>query len=187
MGDKAKKIAMLVFALIFIVLMAVIMGTIVNKTNASNTKLVDTLDMTEGMELSNYASGTFKGNAVMNAINNGKSLGGKTKLFVFVVTKGEKGTCGTVYGYATGNSTTDYTEAQFGVLHYFVSGTSTTWSGLTCAEGDSEKSLKVSANYTSYSAPLSTDKRYINESAEFDSYLVYNVNDVPVGIYFVQK
>lgn len=177
MNNKVLTIALLVFALIFVVLLAILMGTITSKTNAANTKLVDTLDMTEGMELSNYESATMKGNAVINAINNGKSLGGKNKIFVYVDTKGTGTTPhGEVYGYAVEGSGTG--GESFGNMSY---------NDGSDPDTDFTKSIKTSTNYRTYSAPVSTDQAYINESAEFDSHLVRNVNDVTVGIYFVQK
>ena len=196
MDKKVLLIAVIVFALIFVVLMAVLMGTVTNKTNAANTKLVDTLDMTEGMELSNYDGATMKGNAVINAINNGKSLGGKTKLWIYVITKGNgdaKNTHGEIYGYADTASGTG--TGSFGAM-YYSKNTSKANNGGWVADAkaavkDTSKSTMAdtilpSANYRTYSAPLSTEANFINESAEFSSYLVRNVNDVVVGIYFVQ-
>ena len=185
MDKKVLLIAALIFALIFVVLMAVLMGTVTNKTNAANTKLVDTLDMTEGMELSNYDGATVKGNSVINIINNGKSLGGKTKLWIYVETlrNNDVNTSAEnqykLYGY--GNYKSESGNSLFKGLYdnddYF--------SDLTHTKG-SDIVVYTSDNYVPYSAPLSTDKYYISESAEFRTVLVRNTNDVVVGIHIVQ-
>lgn len=88
MNKKIITIAEIVFALIFVVILAVIMGTVTNKGNSANTKLVDTLEMTDGSSLSAYADGsTVKGESVRSAISQIKSIGGELKLTVTVKTK----------------------------------------------------------------------------------------------------
>lgn len=87
MNKKIITIAEIVFALIFVVILAVIMGTVTNKGNSANTKLVDTLEMTDGTSLASYADGmTVKGETVKTAISQIKSIGGELKLQVFVDT-----------------------------------------------------------------------------------------------------
>lgn len=43
------------------------------------------------------------------------------------------------------------------------------------------------SNYTSYKNQDTTDESYINPSARFNSHIVYNTNNVPIGIVFIQE
>lgn len=107
MNKKIITIAGIVFALIFVVLLAVMMGTITTKTNSANSKLVDTLEMTDNTSLSIYDGTTVKGESVLNAIKNVKSLGGGMKLEIIVDTK--SGSKPVSYGYVGGaNTITEY-------------------------------------------------------------------------------
>lgn len=87
MNKKIITIAGIVFALIFVVLLAVMMGTITTKANSANSKLVDTLEMTDNTSLSIYDGTTVKGESVTNAIKNVKQIGGGIKLEITVTTK----------------------------------------------------------------------------------------------------
>lgn len=160
MNKKIITIAEIVFALIFVVILAVIMGTITNKGNSANTKLVDTLEMTDGMSLQNYDGTQVKGGAVVNAIRNGKSLGGDLKLFIWVDTGMD--TTGKCYGYGKSSGGNSINTVNF------------------------SKSVYTDDSYNNYTAPSSDSADYISESAEFASKLVKNSNDVIVGIYFEQ-
>jgi hypothetical protein len=74
------------------------MGTITTKSNSANTKLVDTLEMTDNASLDVYTNGSVvKGEAVINAIKNVKSIGGNLKLKIGVITAMD--TDGEGYGY----------------------------------------------------------------------------------------
>lgn len=86
MNKKIITIAGIVFALIFVVLLAVMMGTITTKANSANSKLVDTLEMTDNTSLSIYDGTTVKGESVTNAIKNVKQIGGGMKLEITVTT-----------------------------------------------------------------------------------------------------
>lgn len=188
MNNKVLTIALLVFALIFVVLLAVLMGTITSKTNAANTKLVDTLDMTEGMELSNYDGASIKGNSVINVINNGKSLGGKNKLWVYVETNRNVGKKASdiesykVYGYGDVTGSGD-TFKELSENSDFLEDGNSAVNDLT---SDANCIIKTSSTYKPYSAPNSTASHYISESAEFRTSLVRNYNDVVVGVHIVQ-
>lgn len=104
MNKKIITIAGIVFALIFVVLLAVMMGTITTKANSANSKLVDTLEMTDNTSLSIYDGTTVKGESVTNAIKNVKQIGGSYKLKIFVVTgDGAKNT----YGYTSDTPVTE--------------------------------------------------------------------------------
>lgn len=104
MNKKIITIAEIVFALIFVVILAVIMGTITNKGNSANTKLVDTLEMTDSSSLNSYADNSIvKGESVKSAISQIKSIGGDLKLNVYVETKANSGS------YKTYSDTNKYT------------------------------------------------------------------------------
>ena len=63
------------------------MGTITTKANSANSKLVDTLEMTDNTSLSIYDGTTVKGESVTNAIKNVKQIGSGIKLHITVKTK----------------------------------------------------------------------------------------------------
>lgn len=88
------------------------MGTITNKANNANTKLVDTLEMTDNASLDTYADGSIvKGEAVINAIKNVKSIGGNIKMEIQVKTKASSDYV--KYGYVDGsNSITAYSQSD---------------------------------------------------------------------------
>lgn len=143
MNKKIITIAGIVFALIFVVLLAVMMGTITTKANSANSKLVDTLEMTDNTSLSIYDGKIVKGESVISAIQNVKSIGGGMKLQINVKTKGTDKT--ESYGYVGGSET-----------------------------------------ITEYKITNPEDPKYINSSANFQSELAKNSNDVVTGINFTQ-
>lgn len=106
MNKKIITIAGIVFALIFVVLLAVMMGTITTKANSANSKLVDTLEMTDNTSLSIYDGKVVKGESVISAIQNIKNIGGGMKLQIDVKTKSG---VSTPYGYVGNDDTiTEY-------------------------------------------------------------------------------
>lgn len=103
MNKKIITIAEIVFALVFVVLLAVFMATINSKGNQANSQFVDTMDMTSGTSLAKYDTGDkVKGSDVSNTVTNFKTMSSDTKICVAVKTAG--GTW-TLYGYNV--STTD--------------------------------------------------------------------------------
>lgn len=116
MNKKIITIAGIVFALIFVVLLAVMMGTITNKANSANTKLVDTLEMTDNTSLETYSDGSIvKGESVVSAIKNIKSIGGNLKLKVTVETKAGDTTS---YGYVNSSTITPYNQTDSTAADY---------------------------------------------------------------------
>lgn len=168
MNKKIITIAGIVFALIFVVILAVMMGTITNKANNANNKLTDTLEMSDGLDLASYDNTMMKGSSVINAIKNGKSLGGQSKLWIYVENKNTDPDGEQIYGYGSDSGTNAL-------------------SGLVYTDGNSfGKTVYPSTTYRGYSEPKPDDADYINEQAEFESKVVKNDNDVVVGIYFKQ-
>ena len=122
MNKKIITIAGIVFALIFVVILAVMMGTITNKANNANTKLVDTLEMTDNTSLDTYADGSIvKGESVISCIKNVKSVGGNLKLSIKVNTlaNGSVEDKKKTYGYVDSSNTiksynvTDSTDVNY--------------------------------------------------------------------------
>lgn len=103
MNKKIITIAEIVFALIFVILLALFMSTISSKGNSANTQLINTLEQTSNTGTSSYDGVEMKGEAVKNAIKNIKTIGGDTKLEVKVHTLDDPE--GASYGYI-GNETT---------------------------------------------------------------------------------
>ena len=103
MNKKIIVIAEITFALIFVVLLALFMSTITSKGNVANTNLINTLETTGGTSLQQYDNGQMKGEAVINAIRNVKTLGDDVKLELVVFNT--KDTGGTAYGYVKGETT----------------------------------------------------------------------------------
>lgn len=97
MEHKIITIAAIVFALVFVLILAVMMGTITNKANSANTQLADTLSMSSDTGVEEYENGSFTGEAVINAIKNVKTIGGDAKIKITVKTAAD--TSGTSYGY----------------------------------------------------------------------------------------
>ena len=101
MNKKIIITACIVFALIFVVILAVMMGTISQKGNDANTQLVDTLNSTSNANLDLYKDDSkVKGESVINAIKNVKTLGGDVKMTILVKTKAN----GTGVEYSESNS-----------------------------------------------------------------------------------
>lgn len=163
MNKKIITIAEIVFALVFVVLLSVFMATINSKGNQANNQLVDTLEMTSGTSIDKYVqmSGsdteTVKGTDVANVASNYKTLGGNSKIQIKVITKANS--TGHDYGYLTQSD-------------------SVTVGGKTVERG---------GDLGGYTAPSSTDKDYINPSADFKVKVTGNNNGVYDLITFEQK
>lgn len=157
MGQKIITIAAIVFALVFVLILAVMMGTITNKANTANTQLADTLNMTDATGLDRYDNVTLKGESVVDACKSGSTIGGDTRLFMVVETKDGQNK---VYGYGTSGGGGDLTPSV---------------------------SAQSAEKWTSYNLTNSSDPGFINRSAEFSSELVRNKNNIVVGILFTQK
>lgn len=151
MNKKIITIAGIIFALIFVVLLAVMMGTITTKANSANSKLVDTLEMTDNTSLSIYDNKIVKGESVISAIQNVRNLGGGVKLEIKVKTTG-----GTEQKYG-------YVGDKDGLVEHEIT------------------------NPVEYEITNPNDDNYINSTANFQSKLLKNSNDVVTGISFEQK
>lgn len=87
MNKKIITIAEIVFALIFVVLLAVFMATINSKGNSANNQLVDVLESTDSSNVKSYPNGgTVKGSTVEMALDQISSLAGDINTFKIMVT-----------------------------------------------------------------------------------------------------
>ena len=87
MNKKIITIAEIVFALIFVVLLAVFMATINSKGNSANNQLVDVLESTDSSNVKSYPNGgNVKGSTVEMALDQISSLAGDINTFKIMVT-----------------------------------------------------------------------------------------------------
>lgn len=92
MNKKIITIAEIVFALIFVVLLAVFMATINSKGNSANNQLVDVLESTDSSNVKSYPNGgTVKGSTVEMALDQTSSLAGDINDFTITVITGNSG------------------------------------------------------------------------------------------------
>lgn len=167
MNKKIITIAEIVFALIFVVLLAVFMATINSKGNAANTQLVNTLDSTGTTSTQNYNGTDVKGSTVTTALDNFKSIGGDNKITMIVET-------------SMGNNTSDPDAPDWGTLTGTI-GSDTNANASGYMYGYDEDGVEL----PKYKASAE-DAWYINPSGNFHCELIYNANDVVVGIHFKQ-
>ena len=167
MNKKIITIAEIVFALIFVVLLAVFMATINSKGNAANTQLVNTLDSTGTTSTQNYNGTDVKGSTVTTALDNFKSIGGDNKITMIVQT-------------SMGNTSSDPDKPHWGKLSGTI-GNNTNANVYGYMYGYNEDGVELPKYMAS-----AEDAWYINPSGNFHCELIYNANDVVVGIYFEQ-
>ena len=88
MNKKIITIAEIVFALVFVVMLAIFMATINSKGNDANTQLVNTLETTTGTSIQNYENlDKVKGTVVENAVKNYTTISSNAKVTIAVQTK----------------------------------------------------------------------------------------------------
>lgn len=167
MNKKIITIAEIVFALIFVVLLAVFMATINSKGNAANTQLVNTLDSTGTTSTQSYNGTDVKGSTVTTALDNFKSIGGDNKITMVVTTK------------MGSSDEKDDTHIWDDVSGTIAGSDDSTVSGYVYGyDNDGSELPKYTAS--------AEDAWYINPSANFHCELIYNDNDVVIGIWFNQ-
>ena len=165
MNKKIITIAEIVFALVFVVLLAVFMATINSKGNQANSQLVDTLNSNSMTSISSYTqmadSGqSVKGTVVINACNNYSMIGQDNRLQIKVFT-GKTNQVEKNYGFATEGN-------------------------ITQANSGSNKAVDFGDEIGGYTEPNSNAKHYINPSGNFEVEMVQNANEVYTGIIFTQ-
>lgn len=135
MGSRIQKIAGIIFALMFVAVIAVLNTGILTLGTSANKQLSTTVNSTDSA-LAIYDQGVVSGSSVITAAKSPDKVC-STELTIYVAT--------------AGNS-----------------------------------SAKSYTKLAPYSASGVTAATTINNSANFDSYLCYNTNDVVTGILFVQ-
>lgn len=162
MEHKIITIAAIVFALVFVLILAVMMGTITNKANTANTQLSDTLNMTGGTGLERYDNTEVNGQTVIDACKNASAIGGNTKLIIAVQTTAS-GSSYAIYGYGQSGG-----------------------SSIGDAGDKGSISATPDTKWHSYDASTAAENDVINSNAQFSSKLIVNTNGVTTGILFTQ-
>ena len=175
MGAKVITIVGLVFAIVFVVLMAVSMGVITDKGNSANSQLVDTINITSGVDLGTMNESEVTGNIVVNTLKNAQSDSGNGKL-VYIVTTTAGGNSGTTKYYGYGKQGSD--------IKFLLSDGKTEYTG----DGTGVTGYNSTTDATLYSSTSANkfDSNYINESASFWCNVLYSRNGLPVGVHFIQ-
>ena len=158
MNKKIITIAEIVFALIFVVLLAVFMATINSKGNSANNQLVDVLESTDSSNVKSYPNGgTVKGSTVEMALDQINSLAGDVNdFFISVKTPGNG---------VTHPDADDYK---------------------TIAE-DTTADDSIYFKGETYNVSNSKDDNYINSKADFKCTHVTNKNGIIIGLTFTQQ
>lgn len=86
MGSRIQKIAFIIFALLFVAIMAVMNSTVLNLGTNGNKQLSTTLQTSDTASLEVYNDATVAGSTVLSAAKNPSSVS-STNLVIGVVTK----------------------------------------------------------------------------------------------------
>jgi hypothetical protein len=192
MNKKIIIIATIIFALVFILLLALMMGSIMAKGTEANTQLTDTLQTVSTVRLDTYKAGeTVTGAEVINCIANIDSVGGEMKLGVSVSTTANRvtspvnytglGTSGhlpdsagyKVYGYASADNTNSNGDGAI-----VAAATATT---ITTTLTKTQKSTTYELG-----AKDQAKRDFINPNADFYVVRYLTTNGVLDGFRFIQ-
>ena len=86
MGSRIQKIAFIIFALLFVAIMAVMNSTVLNLGTNGNKQLSSTLQTSDTASLEVYNDATVAGSTVLSAAKNPSSVS-STKMNIGVLTK----------------------------------------------------------------------------------------------------
>lgn len=130
MGGRVQKIAFIIFALLFVAIMAVLNTSVLNMATSSNKTLTTTVTTSDSSSLNVYDNTSVYGSTVQDCAKKPDGII-SSSLYVFVRTAGGTGyTC-----YATGN---EYNNNNAGDANYinpnsmFHSNLITNSNGVTC-------------------------------------------------------
>lgn len=116
MGSRVQKIAFIIFALLFVAIMAVMNTSVLNLGTNANKQLSTTLQTSDSSALEIYNNSIVSGNTVLNAAKN-PSVVSSTNMTIAVVTKanqsGEPYTSTDTYTANPSDSTYINTSSQF--------------------------------------------------------------------------
>lgn len=88
MGSRIQKIAFIIFALLFVAIMAVMNSTVLNLGTNGNKQLSTTLQTSDTASLEVYNDATVAGSTVLSAAKNPSSIS-STNLIIGVVTRAD--------------------------------------------------------------------------------------------------
>lgn len=166
MNKKIIEIAGMSFALVFIVLMALIFGNVIDFGNRANDSIMDLKQAVVDADIEQYNGSIVSGDTVISTINKLKETKNGIKMSYAVCSGSE-------------SSSSAWSYYGFKVLKYDSSvGSSGGYIGTTAA----------SDSYTSYKTSLKPgNSGYISPVQEYTSKVVVNDNGVLVGIKFIKK
>lgn len=168
MNNKVIVIAELMFALVFIVVMAHIVSTVVDFGKNANNTLVAMEQAAEEADLSAYDNATISGDIVIATINKMKETNNGIKLSYLV----KIGSSYKKYGYCAINSSS-------GSNSLYKKGETSPISGISVTTRQS--------SYTYYSIHTPGADGFISPVEEYTSEILYNGNFAVIGILFTRK
>lgn len=115
MGGRVQKIAFIIFALLFVAIMAVLNTSVLNMATSSNKTLTTTVTTSDSSSLNVYDNTSVYGSTVQECAKKPDSIV-SSSLSVLVCTTGNAGTGGDGYIAYTGDST--YNENNAGNSAY---------------------------------------------------------------------
>lgn len=157
MGEHIRKVAWILFALLFVGVIAAMNNGILSTATNGNKQLSATLQTSDTASLELYNDSSVSGSQVLSAAKNPGSLS-TTNLIVGVCTA------------ASGNSS----------IYQYTAGAEVPASGSSPFSATNSK-----FEYTE--TVKNTADATINPSAQFHSYLIKNKNEAPCAILFVQN
>lgn len=170
MDKKIITIAEVGFALIFIILMASIVGNVIGFGNASNDKLEHIRETVNNAELESYNGSIVSGDTVISTIN-----------------KMTESDTGVKMSYAVCYNTTTGSESNWGFYGCKKIEFSSGANELVDSNNTNIENLKSGdgGEYTKYKiATKPGETGYISPVKEFTSTLAFNSNGVLIGIVF---
>lgn len=166
MNRKIIEIASIAFALVFIILMALIFGNVIDFGNKANNNIMDLKQAVVEADIEQYNGSVVSGDTVISTINKLKETKNGIKMSYAVCSGSE-------------SSSSAWTYYGFKAMKYDSSvGSSGGYMGTTTA----------SDTYASYKTSLRPGNNgYISPVQEYTSKIVINENGVLVGIKFIKK
>ena len=169
MNKKMITIAEIMFAIMFIVLMATLFNTVTRFGNQANNMILNIQQSIEDSDLKAYDNAIISGDAVRSLINGMKETRNGTKMSYMVDISGTKN----AYGYKAVTTDSSAANAAYDSSAQEVSGVY----------------IKNSeADYASYNTSTEiTDSSFINPVDQYETKLIFNANGIAIGIQLTKK
>lgn len=171
MNKKIITIAEVGFALIFVIIMAVIVSTVLGFGNKANISLSSMEQAMEEADLAIYNGQTVSGDTVTATINKLKETKNGIKMSYVVNSNDTNGWI--AYGNKSIVARTDSTASS---LYYYNYSTQT-------VEELTDLQVGTSGEYASYNIKPG-EEGFISPVDEYEANLVFNTNSVVVGVMF---